>query len=427
MEIDFNKSKVKEEIEEEKNEIENKLKILEKKRDLILTSIFFKKYKVIKQIGQGSFSNIYEGENIKTGEKVGIKIEQKNKNKNEFLHRESCFLYSLKDCVGIPKIISFGETKYYNILIEPLLGENLYNLFIQNKNNFTLKDICLIALQCINRLESIHSKGIIHCDIKPENFIVGRKDKRIIYLIDFGLSKKYRSDKTKNHITFSITKTLTGTARYASMNALSGIQLSRRDDLESLSYIILYFLTKKLPWQGITGNTLAGRYKKIYFKKLELEKWEKFKMLPIQIQNFIRYCRNLKFKQDPDYRIMKKYFYELMEEYEIKDDADFSWITDKSIIGSKLPGKKKRKKCYSVNLLKRITKSVNCFDYVEDNIKNVKNKSINKNIYFSTNDIKNNIDEKNNNNIGSVIAKYEDDLEEYNNDKKELEININNS
>ena len=92
-----------------------------------------------------------------------------------------------------------------------------------------------------------------------------------------------------------------------------------------------------------------------------------------------------------------------------------------------MPGKKKRKKCYSVNLLKRITKSVNCFDYVEDNIKNVKNKSINKNIYFSTNDIKNNIDEKNNNNIGSVIAKYEDDLEEYNNDKKELEININNS
>ena len=92
------------------------------------------------------------------------------------------------------------------------------------------------------------------------------------------------------------------------MNALSGLQLSRRDDLESLSYMILYFLTKKLPWQGITAKTLATRYKKIYEKKSELVKWDKFLSLPIQIQNFIKYCRNLGFSEDPNYKLMKNFF-----------------------------------------------------------------------------------------------------------------------
>ena len=207
-----------------------------------------------------------------------------------------------------------------------------------------MKDICLISIQCLTRLESIHSKGVIHCDIKPENFCIGLDDKRIIYLIDFGLSKKYRSDRTKKHINFSITKTMTGTARYASRYALSGLQLSRRDDLESLSYIILYFLTKRLPWQGISAKTLANRYKKIYEKKAELENWDKFKNIPVQIQNFILYVRNLGFNQDPNYKKMKNYFYDLMKQENYFEDMNFSWIIDKSIIGSKFPeffGKKK--------------------------------------------------------------------------------------
>ena len=350
-----------------KNEIITSEKVIEKKdtpekiispeeEEKLLSSTFFKKYKPFYQKAHGSFSFIYEGINIETNEHVAIKLEPRNaQSENLLLQNEIFYLYKLRHCPGIVKIITTGRTKKYNILIEPLLGGTLYSLYLDQNKNFTLKDICLISLQCISRLESVHNKGIIHCDIKPENFCVGLRDKRIIYLIDFGISKKYRSDRTKKHIQFNITKTMCGTARYASMNALSGLQLSRRDDLESLSYMILYFLTKKLPWQGITAKSLAIRYKKIYEKKFELEKWDKFLSLPIQIQNFIKYCRNLGFSEDPNYKLMKNFFYDLMKQNEFVDDKNFSWIDDKSILGSKLPELFPRKK-YNVSINKFMDK-----------------------------------------------------------------------
>ena len=338
---------IKDELLEKGNDIELSLAKEEDKN--ILSTIFFKKYKPIEQISKGNYSLIYSGINIETNESVAIKLESRNiKEENQLLPNEIFYLYKLRHSPGIVRIITTGRTKKYNILIEPLLGSTLYSLYLDHNKNFTLKDICLISIQCITRLESVHNKGIIHCDIKPENFSIGLKDKRIIYLIDFGLSKKYRSDRTKRHIQFNITKTMCGTARYASMNALSGLQLSRRDDLESLSYMILYFLLKKLPWQGITAKNLEKRYKKIYDKKAELEKWDKFKELPTQIQNFVKYCRSLGFSQDPDYKLMKSYFYDLMNINNFFDDKNFSWILDKSIIGSKIPEFFPRKKYFSL-------------------------------------------------------------------------------
>ena len=425
-----------------KNEIITSERVIEKKdtpekiispeeEPKLLSSTFFKKYKPFYQKSHGSFSIIYEGINIETNEHVAIKLEPRNaQSENLLLQNEIFYLYKLRHCPGIVKIITTGRTKKYNILIEPLLGGTLYSLYLDQNKNFTLKDICLISLQCISRLESVHNKGIIHCDIKPENFCVGLRDKRIIYLIDFGISKKYRSDRTKKHIQFNITKTMCGTARYASMNALSGLQLSRRDDLESLSYMILYFLTKKLPWQGITAKSLATRYKKIYEKKSELEKWDKFLSLPRQIQNFIKYCRNLGFSEDPNYKLMKNFFYDLMKQNEFVDDKNFSWIDDKSILGSKLPELFPRKK-YNVSInkfmdkieKKKLSMSVGVEFKHDFNMDKINNKSkrnnspINLKVNYEDKKDEDIESDKSNSSINGVqkykLDKFSDDEEEY--------------
>ena len=148
-----------------------------------------------------------------------------------------------------------------------LLGKSLEDLFQENQKKFSLKTVCLIAEQMLDRIEFIHNKNIIHRDIKPDNFVMGLQNNYIVYILDFGLSKKYRSSRTHQHIKFCSNKKLTGTARYASINALKGCEQSRRDDLEAIGYVLMYFLRGSLPWQGLKVNRNEDRYKKIYQKK----------------------------------------------------------------------------------------------------------------------------------------------------------------
>ena len=202
-----------------------------------INKIFFKKYKALKRIAEGSFGSIYEGINIRTNDKIAIKLEDRTQ--YNLLEEEGYALFTLKG-FGIVELISYGRNKEYNIMIQPLLGDSIYKIFLNCKKNFTLKDICLIGLQCLDRLEWIHNKNFIHCDIKPENFLFGRNDPKMIYMIDFGLSKKYRSERTMKHIIFSTKKKMIGTERFASVKTLKGYELSRRDDMENFCYLILF-------------------------------------------------------------------------------------------------------------------------------------------------------------------------------------------
>ena len=277
--------------------------------DPIINKIIFKKYKLIKKIGQGTFGSIYEGINLLTKEPVSVKLEDRSQ--NNILEFEGYTLYTLKG-YGIIDLITFGRNKNYNMMVQPLLGDSLYKIFINLKKKFTLKDICLIGLQCLDRIEWVHKKNFIHCDVKPENFLMGKKDPRVIYLIDFGLSKKYRSERTKKHIKFSITKNLIGTPRFASVNALKGYELSRRDDLESFCYMILFFILKKLPWQGIKCETQAKRYKKICEIKESFNIENYREIIPMQIAEIFKYVKKLSFIEDPDYSKISYFFLDFL-------------------------------------------------------------------------------------------------------------------
>ena len=169
------------------------------------------------------------------------------------------------------KIHHFGEEGDYNILIMDLLGPSLEDLFNFCGRKFQLKTTLMVADQMITRIEYVHSKNYIHRDIKPENFVIGLgKRSNQVFLIDFGLSKKFRDPKTHQHIPYKENKNLTGTARYASINAHLGIEQSRRDDLEAIGYVSIYFIKGKLPWQGISAQNKAEKYHKIMEKKMSI-------------------------------------------------------------------------------------------------------------------------------------------------------------
>ena len=172
---------------------------------------------------------------------------EKRSSFNNFLETEAYYLFILKG-LGIPNLISYGHNKKYNILIETLLGKSLYDIFIKPRKPCNITNICLISIQIIERLEFIHSKDIIYRDMKPGNLLIGIKDPNVIYIIDYGLCKKYRSSKTGKHILPKDLKKFVGTLKYASSNVVKGKESSRRDDLISLGFVLIQLYRRNLPW-----------------------------------------------------------------------------------------------------------------------------------------------------------------------------------
>ena len=282
--------------------------------------IIFKKYKPTKLIGKGAFSNIYSAIRLKDQSIFAMKVEKKEQ-KRKMLEIEAYHLYILQG-FGIPKLITFGRNKNYNILIESLLGKALFEIFIKHKKPCDLINTCLIAIQIIERLEFIHSKNLIYRDVKPENFMTGIKDPDVLYIIDFGLCKKYRSSKTGKHIQQRDTKNFCGTLIYSSVNVIKGKESSRKDDLISLGYVILFLYKRNLPWNFSFSSLNKNTYNELVKSKESNHNGEIFKDIPEEIIEFVKYSQNLKFEEDPDYNYMKGLFKKLL----IKNNCNFQKI-----------------------------------------------------------------------------------------------------
>jgi len=267
------------------------------------------KYNVLKQIGECNFGKIFKGENIRTNELVAIKVEPIEDN-FKMLKNEAIIYQHLLHTYGMPTLKWFGKDERNYYLVITLLGKSLEH-YIQQKGKFSIKLTLQIGVQVINLLKTIHDKGLIHRDIKPENFLFGNDDEsKQLYIIDFGLSKTYINYEENCHIEMKNSNNIIGTPSYVSLNGHKLLELSRRDDLESLGYMLIYLYCGKLKWQKINiyenfekSNTLIMKAKMNLGKLYDL---------PDIFYNYFDYVRNLEFQEMPDYLFLIKMFQEYL-------------------------------------------------------------------------------------------------------------------
>ncbi|KFK42783.1 hypothetical protein AALP_AA1G038700 [Arabis alpina] len=286
------------------------------------------KFKLGRKLGSGSFGEIFLGVNVQTGEEVAVKLEPLRA-RHPQLHYESKLYMLLQGGTGIPHLKWFGVEGEYNCMVIDLLGPSMEEFFNYCSRSFSLKTVLMLADQMLNRVEYMHVRGFLHRDIKPDNFLMGlgRKANQV-YIIDYGLAKKYRDLQTHKHIPYRENKNLTGTARYASVNTHLGIEQSRRDDLESLGYLLMYFLRGSLPWQGLRAGTKKQKYDKISEKKRLTPVEVLCKNFPPEFTSYFLYVRSLRFEDKPDYSYLKRLFRELF----IREGYQFDYVFDWTIL-----------------------------------------------------------------------------------------------
>lgn len=291
-------------------------------------------YLLVKQLGIGSFGEIYSGidrnvPNNHPDKLVAIKLERTTQEHQLLKYEANVYRYLYKPDRGIPKIYWDGLQDDYNVMVVQMLGPNLEHLFNVCGRHFSLKTTLIIAQAMITRIQYLHSRGIVHRDIKPENFLIGLHNDEI-YIIDYGLCKLFKT-KQNTHIPMIQNKKLVGTIRYASVNSHRGYELSRRDDLESIGYILIYFLKGVLPWQGISQEkiTREERYQLIRECKEQVTSEQLCQGLPKEFKYFIEYIKALSFTEKPDYDYLINLFAKLMQKQHLSNDQIFDWSVGK--------------------------------------------------------------------------------------------------
>jgi len=291
----------------------------------LLNQLINSQFTVLKRIGSGSFGQVFEGREKDTQKSVAIKLEPLGP-AHQYLLYEAKLIRSLQGVQGVPRVQWSGTEGSYNVLVMDLLGLNLGKRFAACELKFMTKDLVQVAVQLLERLEAVHEKCYIHRDIKPENFTLGLGTHQdIVYIIDFGLAKKYCDPKTMQHVPFRENKGLIGTARYASVNSHLGLEQSRRDDLEAVLYVIVFFMKGNLPWQGVVARTKPEKYSKIMEKKLNTSVEMLCKGLPQEVSACLKYVKGLRFDEQPNYLYLRNSFLKIAEREQVRIDHTFEW------------------------------------------------------------------------------------------------------
>lgn len=285
-------------------------------------------YKIGKKIGEGSFGVIFEGVNIINNVPVAIKFEPRKTEAPQLRDEYKTYKF-LTGSKGVPSAYYFGQEGLHNILVIDLLGPSLEDLFDWCGRRFSVKTTVQVAVQMLSLIETIHNHDLIYRDIKPDNFLIGRlgqTDENSVHLVDFGMAKFYIDQRTKQHIPYREKKSLSGTARYMSVNTHLGREQSRRDDLEALGHVFFYFLRGQLPWQGLKAPTNKQKYEKIGEKKRSTPVLELCAGLPRQFAQYLETVRSLGFDQTPDYEGYRRLLLSVLDDIGEKADGKYDWM-----------------------------------------------------------------------------------------------------
>lgn len=291
--------------------------------------ILAKKYKILRRVGEGSFAQVMRATNILNDQKVAIKIEKVSR----YYNIEAEVLAKLRGKEGFPLFFEKFELEGFNYTVMELLGETLHDLKKKYSGKFSLSTVISIGLQVLERLKSLHSSGYIHRDLKPQQFLVGKKDKERVYMVDFGMCKKFRLASI--HIPFQTNCPKAGNATFASINIHRRIQASRRDDMESFAYLLIYCIKGKLPWQNIPNTTKIDKWVKIGAAKAKVTTEQLCDQLPNEFKVITNYCKSLEFDETPNYDLLINILVNLTKKLNLTMEID--WMSKLTRRASKPP------------------------------------------------------------------------------------------
>ncbi|KAG0699226.1 kinase-like domain-containing protein [Suillus ampliporus] len=294
-------------------------------------------YQATKSLGAGSFGQVWSAFHVLTGSEVAIKMETPTNEPNApvVLPYEALVYSLLRGYPGIPSCKWSGMQGGAHFMVLDEVGANLEGLRRVCRGKFSLKTVAMLAVQMLDRIEFVHSRGVVMRDIKPQNFAMGLGENfNTVYLFDLGLAKLYLDPSTGIHIRFREGRAAVGTPRYASYNEHFGREQGRRDDLEALGNVLLYLLHGCLPWQGIYSPSVEAKLLRIGEMKAGSPFRDLLARSPAEFTTYFDHCRGLKFEDKPNYVLLRQLFSQIMDREGCTGDTMFDWMDGSSRQGT---------------------------------------------------------------------------------------------